>query len=160
MIEFKISKCYPAVFTLIVAMILAMVALTGGCGKKGPPEPPTGSRTPRVKDLGYSISGNTLTLSWSIPQPDEKAQLPVAGFRIYRAQQPESERECPNCPILFKEIGDVPVRGADPGLTEQPPILFTDTLQSGYRYFYKVHGYSGNGIPSRSSNVVEFNFIR
>ncbi len=147
-------------FALTLAMILATVAVMGGCGKKGPPEPPTGSRPPRIKDLGYGVSQNTLTLSWNIPRPDEKAQLPIAGFRIYRAQQSVSERECANCPILFKEIGDVPARGTGSGQTGQAPIMFTDTIESGYRYFYKVHGYSGDGILSHSSNVIEFNFIR
>ena len=77
---------------LTIAMILVTVAVVGGCGKKGPPEPPTGSRPPRIKDLGYGVSQNTLTLSWNIPRPDEKAQLPIAGFRIYRARQSVSER--------------------------------------------------------------------
>ena len=67
-------KCYPAVFALTVTMILATAAFMVGCGKKGPPEPPTGSRPPRVKDLGYGISKNTMKLSWSVPQPDESAQ--------------------------------------------------------------------------------------
>ena len=147
-------------FVLAIAMILTTVAVVGGCGRKGSPEPPTGSRPPRIKDLGYGVSQNTLTLSWNIPQPDEKAQLPIAGFRIYRGQQSVSERECANCPILFKEIGDVPVRGTGPGQTGQALLMFTDTIESGYRYFYKVHGYSGDGILSRSSNVIEFNFIR
>ena len=158
--KLKILYCHPAIFALTIALILATVAVVGGCGKKGPPEPPTGSRPPRIKDLGYGVSQNTLTLSWNIPQPDEKAQLPIAGFRIYRAQQSVSERECANCPILFKEIGDVPIRDTGPGQTGQTPIKFTDTIESGYRYFYKVHGYSGDGILSRSSNVIEFNFIR
>ena len=158
--KLKILNCRPAIFALTIAMILATVAVMAGCGKKGPPEPPTGSRPPRIKDLGYGVSQNTLTLSWNIPQPDEKAQLPIVGFRIFRAQQPVSERECANCPILFKEIGDVPVRGAGPGQAGQPPIMFTDTIESGYRYFYKVHGYSDDEIWSRSSNIIQFNFIR
>ena len=158
--KMKIFNCRPARFVPIIAVILAAVVLMPGCGKKGPPEPPTGSRPPRVRDLGYGVSQNTLTLSWSIPRPDEKAQLPIAGFRIYRAQQSVSERECVNCPILFKEIGEVPVRGTGSGQTEPPPITFTDTIKSGYRYYYKVHGYSDDKVLSRSSNVIEINFIR
>jgi hypothetical protein len=154
----KSSNCYPAVFALAVAMIMATAAVTGGCGKKGSPEPPTGSRPPRVKDLAYGVSQNTLKLSWNIPRPDEKAQSPVTGFLIYRAQQPIDDRECPNCPVMFKEIGDVPVRGAGPGQPGQPPITFSETIEPGYRYIYKVHGYSDDGIRSRSSNFVEFVF--
>lgn len=148
-------KCYPAICALTVTMMLATAVFMGGCGKKGSPEPPTGSRPPRVKDLGYGLSQNTIKLSWSVPQPDDKAQLPITGFLIYRAQEPLSQTECPNCPVMFKSVGDVPVRGAGPG---QPPITFAETIESGYRYTYKVHGYSDVGVRSRSSNFVEFRF--
>jgi len=143
---------------MAVLIGLTLVAIMGGCGKKGPPEPPTGSRPPTVRDLGYSVSNNTINLSWTIPQPDEEAQLPITGFLIFRSQQSLVERECPNCPILFKSIGDVPVRGPGPGQPGEPPITFTETIEPGYRYIYKVHGYSADGIRSRNSNFVEFTF--
>jgi predicted small lipoprotein YifL len=151
----KIPKCYAFMLALAVAMMLAMVVITGGCGKKGPPEPPAGSRPPRVKDLGYDLNKNTLKLSWTLPPLDEKAQLPITGFFIYRAQQPLSEEECPNCPIMFKIIGDVPVREWGSG---QPLITFTDSIEAGYRYTYKVIAYSADGIRSRNSNFVVFTF--
>ena len=74
-------------------MGLMLIVILWGCGKKGPPEPPTGSRPPRVSDLRYGISQKTVKLSWNIPQPDEKAQLPIDGFIIFRSQQSLIERE-------------------------------------------------------------------
>jgi hypothetical protein len=154
----KAPKGLAAMITLAVLIILATGFMMWGCGKKGPPEPPTGSRPPKVRDLGYGISKNTIKVSWTIPQPDEKAQLPITGFLIFRSQQPGFEKECPNCPIRFKIVGDVPVRGPGPGQPGEPPIMFTQTIEPGYRYIYKVHGYSADGIRSKSSNFVEFNF--
>jgi predicted small lipoprotein YifL len=157
----KISKIQiglPAMTALAVLSILVTVSMIWGCGKKGPPVPPTGSRTPSVKDLAYEISQNTLKLSWTIPQPDETAQLPVTGFLIYRSQQPDLEAACPNCPILYKNIGDVPAKGPGSGQSGKIPITFTQTIESGYRYIYKVHGYSTDGIQSKTSNLVQFNF--
>ena len=157
----KISKIQiglPAMTALAVLSILVTVSMIWGCGKKGPPVPPTGSRTPSVKDLAYEISQNTLKLSWTIPQPDETAQLPVTGFLIYRSQQPDLEAACPNCPILYKNIGDVPAKGPGSGQSGKIPITFTQTIESGYRYIYKVHGYSTDGIRSKTSNLVQFNF--
>ena len=157
----KISKIQiglPAMTALAVLSILVTVGMIWGCGKKGPPVPPTGSRTPSVKDLAYEISRNTLKLSWTIPQPDETAQLPVTGFLIYRSQQPDLEAACPNCPILYKNIGDVPAKGPGSGQSGKIPITFTQTIESGYRYIYKVHGYSTDGIRSKTSNLVQFNF--
>ena len=154
----KVSKGLPAMIAMVVLIGLTPVAMMGGCGKKGPPEPPTGSRPPTVRDLGYGVSKNTIKLSWTIPQPDEEAQVLITGFLIFRSQQSLVERECPNCPILFKSIGDVPVRGPGPGQPGEPPITFTETIEPGYRYIYKVHGYSADGIRSRNSNFVEFTF--
>lgn len=154
----KAPKDLAAMIALTVLIILATGFMIWGCGKKGPPKPPSGSRPPRVRDLGYGISKNTIKLSWTIPQPDEKDQLPITGFLIYRAQQPAIERECPNCPIRFIVIGDVPVRGPGPGQPGEPPIVFTQTIEPGYRYIYKVNGYSADGIGSRNSGFVEFTF--
>lgn len=154
----KVSKGLAAMIAMAVLIGLTPVAMLGGCGKKGPPKPPTGSMPPEVRDLGYGVSNSTIKLSWTIPQPDEEAQLPITGFLIFRSQQSLAERECPNCPILFKSIGDVPVRGPGPGQPGEPPITFTETIEPGYRYIYKVHGYSADGIRSRNSNFVEFTF--
>ena len=142
----------------IAVIVLAGVIMLWCCGKKGPPEPPTGSRPPSVVDLAYGISGNTLELSWSVPPTNAEARLPVTGFLIYRSQQSMLENACPNCPILFKIIGDVPVRRAGTGQAGEPTIRFTETLEPDYRYIYKVHGYSKDGIRSKTSNVVEFSF--
>ena len=147
----------PAILALTGLIVLTGVILLGGCGKKGSPEPPTGSRPPRVMDLAYGISGNTLELSWSLPPTHAKARLPVTGFLIYRSQQPLLESACPNCPVLYKIIGDVPVRGTA-GQAGEATIRFTETLEPDYRYIYKVHGYSKDGIRSKTSNVVEFTF--
>jgi hypothetical protein len=157
----KISKVQiglTAMTALAVLGILVTVGMIWGCGKKGPPVPPTGARTPHVKDLSYEISQNTVKLSWTIPQPDETAKLPIVGFLIYRSQQPEPEADCPNCPILYKNIGDVPAKGPGSGQTGKIPITFTQTIESGYRYIYKVHGYSTDRIRSKASNFVEFTF--
>ena len=105
-------------------------------------------------DLGYSVTGNTIKLSWTIPQTSEKAKSPVAGFLIFRYQQPAHERECSNCPLIFKQVGDVPARG-QPGVTS---LVFTQTIELGYRYIYKVKAYENGGIPSRDSNFVQFLF--
>ncbi len=114
---------------LAVLSILVTVSMIWGCGKKGPPKPPTGSMPPSIRDLAHSISNNTVELSWTIPQPDEKARLPITGFLIYRSQQPELEAACPNCPILYKNVGDVPARG--PG--SDPSGKIVDNLYPNHR---------------------------
>ena len=130
--------------------------MMGGCGKKGPPEPPSGNQPPQVMDLAYSITKNTIKLSWTIPQTTDRAKTPVTGFLIYQYKQPASQRECPNCPVIFKQIGDVPARGASQ--TSSQPLIFTQTIEPGYRYIFKVKAYDNRGIGSRDSNFIEFMF--
>ena len=142
--------------TLAAMFFLAGTMMMGGCGKKGPPEPPSGNQPPQVMDLAYSITKNTIKLSWTIPQTTDRAKTPVTGFLIYQYKQPASERECPNCPVIFKQIGDVPARGASQ--TSSQPLIFTQTIEPGYRYIFKVKAYDNRGIGSRDSNFIEFMF--
>ena len=139
----------------LMAMIwLAGAFLAGGCGKKGSPKPPSGNKPPPVTGLAYSVTEDTLKLSWTVPQTTDKAKSAATGFLIYRYQQAAHERECPNCPVIFRQVGDVPARG-QPGVTQ---LVFTQTIEPGYRYIYKVQSYDSGGIPSRDSNFVQFNF--
>jgi predicted small lipoprotein YifL len=151
------AKITTATAIILTAMIwLAAPVIIGGCGKKGPPEPPSGNKPPPVMNLAYSVTGNTIKLSWTIPQTTEKAKSPVAGFLIYQFQQSAHEKECPNCPVIFKKIGDVPARSA--GQSGSAALVFTQTIKPGYRYIYKVKAYDDAGIASRDSNFVEFLF--
>ena len=157
----KLSKLkigLPAITALAGLSILVTVGMIWGCGKKGPPVPPTGSMPPSVGDLAHSISNNTVELSWTIPQPDETARLPITGFLIFRSQQSEAEAACINCPTLYKNIADVPAMEPVSDPSGKAPITFTQTIEPGYRYIYKVHGYSTDGIRSKTSNIVEFTF--
>ena len=157
----KISKVQIGLLSMTALTLLSIVvavSMIWGCGKKGPPVPPTGAMTPSVTDLAYEISQNTVKLSWTLPQPSETAQLPITGFLIYRSQQSTLEAACPNCPIVYKNIGDVPAKGPGSGESRRATITFTQVIEPGYRYIYKVNGYSNDGIRSKTSNIVEFIF--
>jgi predicted small lipoprotein YifL len=157
LISDSLSKAKHArAIALTVIIWLAAMMMIGSCGKKGPPEPPSGNKPPQVRDLAYSITENTIKLSWTVPQTTAKAKNEVSGFLIYQYQQPTIERECPNCPVTFRQIGDVPARSA--GQASLRPMIFTQTIERGYRYIYKVKAYDDRGIGSRDSNLVEFMF--
>ncbi|CAB1085693.1 hypothetical protein D1AOALGA4SA_13177 [Olavius algarvensis Delta 1 endosymbiont] len=152
----KQTTCTAIALAALIWLTAAVVI--SGCGKKGPPEPPSGNKPPRVRDLAYSVTGQTVKLSWSIPTTTEKARKAVAGFLIYQFQQPAYERECPNCPVIFKEVGDVPARSAGSGQPDAALLVFTQEIEPGYRYIYKVKSYDAGGIPGKDSNFVEFIF--
>ena len=143
--------------TLVSATWMASVFMLTGCGKKAPPEPPSGNRPPRVVDLAYSISENTIKLSWTIPKTSDKAKSPATGFLIYRSKQSSVEADCPNCPIQFMETGDVLVR-TDVSGKPAPSVTFVQALEPGYRYLYKVKAYDDSGVAGKDSNLIDFKY--
>jgi hypothetical protein len=151
------NVCHLALLTLVSATWMASACMLSGCGKKAPPEPPSGSRPPKVIDLAYSIRENTVKLSWTIPKTSDKAKSPATGFLIYGSKQSSIEADCPNCPIRFLEIGDVLVRGEVSGKPE-PSVTFVQALEPGYRYIYKVKAYDDNGVAGKDSNLIDFTY--
>ena len=156
MIDNPTATLKPARAIVLMGIIwLTAVAGVASCGKKGPPEPPKGNRPPRVRDLGYSTDKNSIKLTWTVPQTTAKAKNKAAGFLIFQSKQTAEDRECLSCPIKFTQIGDIPAGTAGAGLT---PLVFTNDLEPGYRYIFKVKTYDDEGLVSRDSNYVDFLF--
>jgi hypothetical protein len=151
------NVCILAMLTLICATWMASVFMLSGCGNKALPEPPSGNRPPKVIDLGYSISENTIKLSWTVPKTSNKAKSPVTGFLIYRSKQSSVKADCPNCPIYFLKIGDVLVRGGISGRPESS-VVFAQAIEPGYRYIYKVKAYDDDGVAGKDSNLIDFTY--
>ena len=151
------NGCILVLLTLVPAAWMASVFMLSGCGNKALPEPPSGNRPPKVIDLGYSISENTIKLSWTVPKTSDKAQSPVTGFLIYRSKQSSVKADCPNCPIYFLKIEDVLVRGDVSGKPESS-VVFTQAIEPGYRYIYKVKAYDDDGVAGKDSNLIDFTY--
>ena len=144
-----VNICILTMLTLVPATWMTSTFMLSGCGKKASPKPPRGNRPPKVTDLGYSISANTIKLSWTIPKTSDKAKSPATGFLIYRSKQSSAEDDCPNCPIYFLKIEDVPVRGGVSGKPELS-VVFAQDIEPGYRYIYKVKAYDDDGVVGLS----------
>ena len=125
-----------------------------GCGKKGPPRTPRREQPPAVTDLSHRIENQQVVLTWSVPSKENRRQDDLAGFTVYRSKVTLSEANCENCPVQFKAIGNVPLMKKD----RSESILFSDTLESGYRYIYLVRGIGKRQMTSADSNVVKFVF--
>jgi hypothetical protein len=142
---------------LFSATLLAAVLTLSGCGKKASPKPPSGNRPPAVIDLTYSVSEDILKLSWTIPKTNEKAKSQPIGFLIYRSKQTSVESDCPNCPVYFKKVGDVLIRNTTSEAIE-PAVVFSQEIEPGYRYLYKIKAYSKADMTGKDSNLIDFTY--
>ena len=136
-------------------MALILFLLFNGCGRKAPPRPPQEKQQPAVKDLSKSLDGDRLKLTWSVPGSANRRITGPAGFMIYKSRQKLTDSDCRNCPILFERIADIPAHQTASKHLDGKTVSYVDTVEKGYRYFYKVIVYSENGVMGKDSNTVE-----
>jgi len=137
-------------------LVITIVLLLSGCGKKGPPVPPRHEIPPPVTDLSWTINKQTLILSWSVPRV--KSAIRLAGFKIYRSRKRLSVSDCPDCPGIFKPAADILIKNPIKQDQEAERKIYTEDLETDSRYEYKVIGYTENGISSPDSNIVGFDY--
>ena len=152
-----VKRCILILHSLACATLIISASMLSGCGRKAPPKPPRESRPPQVIDLGYSISEDSIKLSWTIPKTSDKDESSATGFLIYRSKQSVSEADCENCPITFIKIEDVPFRGGVSGRPESS-VVFAQTIEPGYRYIYKIKAYDDDGVAGKDSNLIDFTY--
>ena len=136
---------YRPYFLVIILCITA-------CGVKGPPVPPRQIQPPAVADLNADVKDGILNLTWTIPKPENK-KAATAGFTVYRSKIPASKPDCEKCPLLYQGIGTFPVNAED---VERGMVSYSETLEKGFKYIYKVTGHTDEGIYSNDSNTVSF----
>lgn len=141
-------------FLLQVLSLLVVGFVLAGCGKKAPPRPPGGEEAPAaVGKLSKTISGDTLSLTW---RPVANKAVEPAGVYIFRSKVRLTDSACPTCPVLFERVAAIPYRGQGSGVATLRPLEYRETLESGYRYIYKVAAYSQSGSIGKDSDTVEF----
>ncbi len=133
-----------------LSIILTIVTISQGCGRKGPPIPPQQTVPPAVTDLGVNMDGDVLRLMWSIPKIGGKPVPDVAGFIVYRSKTMLTDA-CQKCPDQFRQIADMVIGSKE---SRKKPLVYTETLESGFEYRYKVTAYTRKRIMGAESNVV------
>jgi predicted small lipoprotein YifL len=137
---------YGVIGGLCLVLILGMT----GCGRKGPPLPPQYEEPPIVGDLQYEIKDNTVALRWSAPALQKQKENTAAGARLYRSRTSLKETGCKNCPPVFLMIRSIPLQSG--------VMQYTERLEHGYRYTYKVVLYDSNHREGADSNIVRFTY--
>ena len=151
------TKIYSEILWLQFLILICFVCIVFGCGRKGPPVPPQQIVPPRVKDLVGIVEGDILTLTWTVPQPEEFISSAAEGFFVFRSKKPLSEPDCKDCPVLFTRVADIPIKAKNVGDFDKDIIEYSETIKKGSRYIYKVNVYA-KGILSSDSNYFDIIF--
>ncbi|MBW2108031.1 MAG: hypothetical protein JRI36_05105 [Deltaproteobacteria bacterium] len=131
-------------------LVVAVVLLLCGCGKKGPPIPPQALIPPPVSDLEAGVFGRTVRLSWSIPGPVEA----IKHFKVYAYRVRSSSPPCPGCPLSFHELVEIDPASPSPGRVRNGRVTVSTGFDPQFRYGFKVVVIHKTGGVSEDSNIV------
>lgn len=151
------GACLHRKWSLVFLVLLGGLTFVWlGCGKKGPPRPPKRPLPPVVQDLRHTIQGDIVELSWTLPGTAGGSASAPAEIKVFRAAQSDAEIGCETCPIRFVAVAEIPIHEKPSEKSEPRTLSFTETIDPGYRYIYKVIVFDEYGIGGKDSNTVEF----
>lgn len=136
---------------LQLAVVMAASVCLFGCGRKAPPVYPRQPPIPAVKDLSSNIDGDMIVLTWTIPDEMRDKSSGIKGFVVHRAKEKITDDDCRNCPVSFRPVAEVPAETKDP----MKKMEYTERLEKGFKYVFKVIAFSNTGTESADSNYVE-----
>jgi hypothetical protein len=151
-----------ALDTLLVATLLVLLA---ACGVTSPPLPPSLHLPQPVADLKASRKGNTVTLTWTVPEQStdsEPLRRHLGVTRICREVDPDEPTRCSR-QIAQLTPNQLPAPKQDESGRKLPvQVTFTDTLAPELqqqnlfgRVRYAVETVNTNGRSAGLSNRVE-----
>ena len=144
---------------LIFFVLVGLSFLWFGCGKKGPPRPPLRPLPLAVNDLSYAVDNQAVELSWTVAVIEDTSASSPVGYKIFRSKISAEESDCEKCPIRFAESADVPIEAKLIETSKPIRMRYTEVLEPGYRYIYKVISYDADGERSEDSNIIKFDHI-
>lgn len=135
----KNYKIFPFAFFLLLCLCL------NGCGVKADPQPRQQKPLAEIKEVKAEKNGDMLRLTWTVNVSDKTAA--PAEFAVYRFQSPLSAEKCKNCPVPFEKTATV--RAED-----KKPFSYTETLEKGFLYMYKIAPVAENGSMGKDSETI------
>ena len=151
-VSYSHSKWMAALVLVLAGSSLLWI----GCGKKGPPRPPRRPLPPVVEDLEYSLRNDIVELSWTVPGAASPSNSLPAAVKVFRSRMSAEDASCENCPIRFAVSGDIPIHKQRSEKFEPIRMSYTEFVETGYHYVYKVAVFDENGIGGKDSNIVRF----
>ena len=69
-----------------------------------------------------------------------------------------SDTNCRNCPVFFEPVAVIPLDQIGSHTSGEKVAGYTDTLEKGYRYHYKVRVNPVKGAAGKDSNTIVFQY--
>ena len=154
----KLLSIPSAGVLVILALSITWAAMIWGCGKKGPPVPPLRYRPAAVEDLSYELTDGGVLLTWTIAPAGDPKRSPVAGCIVYRSKRALTDTGCTDCSAGFKKLAEVAVPKDASGKTRPQRLVFSDPLDIGFEYAYRVTCSTEAGASGDESNLVRFEY--
>lgn len=150
-------RCRPQGYLLLV--LLLVLGLCAGCGKKGPVLPQRQPLPAAPEDLVLRQQGTQMLLSWMMPQLNQDGTdlTDLAGFKVMRMDFDPAE-DCPDCrdtSILLRQVELDYLR--DVQSTDGRIFLADPDLEEGRGYQYRIIPYNRwgqDGTPVTQKQVL------
>jgi hypothetical protein len=138
----------------LFVVLLLVCCLILACGRKAPPRAPEDDPAPAVETLGNQLEGDRLTLTVSRTEQTALQQAGYSGFTVFKSIRKISETACRNCPIMFERVAVVSFDRMHRTVPGERIIAYTEKLEKGYRYHYKVNVNLPDGGTGKDSKPI------
>jgi len=136
--------------------LMILTGLLGACGVKTNPVPPHIAPPPAVVGLVGVLDQGRANLTWRMPAAGPSGTAAVSGFRVLRSKSAILEKPCDNCTARFLQVKEIPIFAEIASLPEGRELNYSEKLEPGFSYRFKVVTYSENGIEGGDSNEAAF----
>jgi hypothetical protein len=93
------------------------------------------------------LAADQVTLQWKLPPEfQKKTGDSDMAVEIYKATRELTKDTCQGCPLTFEKTAEVPLTTLRHG----------ESLERGYRYFYRLRIVQGNAVFSAYSETLSF----
>ncbi|WP_169829542.1 hypothetical protein [Desulfatibacillum aliphaticivorans] len=142
----------PGMRQYFICTLALILALSIGCGKKGPPRAPhTQPPAPACGLEAEMLEDSRVRLTWN--QAGCVAGGKVDGFAVFMAREKLDKEACKNCPMNFQRIATVHVGKFNPWQTQSDKAVHMTPVLEGFRYIFKVTAFGPGGEAQDSERV-------